>query len=188
MKYFIAWVIAVIVSSVFLCWLASKNMTKTADGKPRLNYKQVAFDAIAFMITIAVFPLFLMAGFIMIAEMMMPLFRLKTEAPYVMSFLFIVTVHVALFYGLHYLSAISSEITFVKARERYEVEREKKLRKEYRDSLETDVDKLLAAWEVSDGDNPVEEIVPLRTLTAEDINAGAREADKIIEFPTEEAK
>lgn len=197
---YIVWLTIASAFAIFLGWLSTKNLTEMKkNGRPRLKYKQVAFDALAFVMTLVCFVLLMLADFRLVAESIAPFFNLKTEAPYVFSFLMIAAIHAVYFRGLHYLSAGIQQITLVNALDDYEHKAELRLRKEYRDGLETEIDSLLAAWEtdreILDKDFNIQDVASFsnvkagkKVLTSEDINAGADEVDKIVDFRTTRAR
>ncbi|MBQ3352338.1 hypothetical protein IJG91_01590 [Candidatus Saccharibacteria bacterium] len=199
---YIVWLTIASVFAILLGWLSTKNLTEMKkNGRPRLKYKQVVFDAVAFVMTLVCFVLLILADFRLVAESIAPFFNLKTEAPYVFSFLIIAAIHAVYFRGLHYLSAGIQQVTLVNALDDHEQKVELRLRKEYRDGFETEIDSLLAAWEtdreeiILDKDFNIQDVASFsnvkagkKVLTSEDINAGADEVDKIVDFRTTRAR
>lgn len=190
MKFFIIWLVSVAAITYTLTLFSTRNIARSVDDRPRLIYKQVAFDGIAFTMLLLCFPFLLLAGFYPLADRLSVV--LDYEEPYVFSFLILVVLQAMVFTGLHYLTAFIQEVCFVRARDRYEVKRKLVTKKEGRKNLDDEVENLIKEYELSGRElratDQEETEKVLKVLHAEDINEGVAELDKIVEFPIDKAK
>lgn len=109
-KGFIIWLAAILVFAVVICFLSFKNLTiSKRTGKPRLSYKQIAFDLLAGFATFIGFVIMTIGCSTEFAEGITFLVFQKQTANMlcvILSVLFIIIINMAYFFIVHFLTVL----------------------------------------------------------------------------------